>query len=75
MSPPRTSLGLQVAPQGPRMTTMKPEIISPEPHVISLKAQEVPNRLFEDRSTPLEIPIDLSGILNYLSLTLSDDPE
>ena len=51
---------------------MKPEITTPEPQMISLKAQKVPNCLFADQSTPLEIPIDLSGIPNYLPLTLND---
>ena len=45
------------------------------PQMISLKAQKVPNHLFADQSIPPEIPIDLSGISNNLSLSLSDDPE
>ena len=57
------------------MTTMKLEIPSPEPQVISLRAQKVPNHLFTDQSSPSEIPINLSGIPNYLPLTLNDTLE
>ena len=57
------------------MTTMKLEVTSTEPKVISLRVQKVPNDLFADQSTPPEIPIDLSGISNNLPLSLNDIPE
>ena len=54
------------------MTTMKLEVTSTEPQVISLRVQKVPNDLFADQSTPPEIPIDLSVISSNLPLTLCD---
>ena len=57
------------------MTTMKPEIISPEPKVVPLRAQKVLNHLFADQNTLLEIPLELSGIPSDLPANLSDIPD